>query len=519
VLSNGGFDGFSFRGMEFGAKGGRVLNRDRHDKLVGRVWSWATLPSRALVLATFIVTSVGCGNILGIEDIEPCWNASGFDGRGCWRTGGGCKLTKEQLPNACTDAACVPFDNQERLGLSSAADLPKIPMGPPGNINGPAAGGSDDCPQTDRVIVTGSNAIVPVVSYIGAELASAQTPVTVLYQSQSSCIGAAAIFKDVEVAGEFQYWVREGNKVTEKTCNLPKQLADIGTSDVFGATCGFEEDSAVAEDAQGPIQAMIFVAPRGSAERAISAEAARLVYGYGGKFDNDKFVADPWTNLDNIHRRNPTSGTQNLIGEFIGVPSAKFVGYENGSTTDMIASMQKSSPNVDGTIGLLDVVNWNPEMVRIGVRQLAYQAEGQNCAFLPNLTEDSRDKRNVRDGHYTLWGPIHIYSRPFPPTNVGNVVKYLSIQSAPTNAGRTAEESMSELIQIVAAGHLVPTCAMRVKRTSDGGPLLPLDPTQSCSCFFDERTSSGPTCTRCTKDTDCVSADAPYCSFGFCERQ
>ena len=514
-LSEGGLDGFSFRGMARG----RMLNRYRHGKLLENIWSWTGLPTRALVLSTILVTTFGCADILGIDDIESCWDASGFEGRGCYRTTGGCKLTKEQLPNACTESTCVPFDNQARLGLSSAADLPPIPAGNPGNTGGPGTGGADDCPMTDRVIVTGSNAIVPILSYLSAELAGAQNPVTVLYQSQSSCNGAAAIFKDVKVAGEFQTWKRENGALVETKCTLPAQNADIGTSDVFGTTCGFVDDSSVALDAQAPIQAMIFVAPKTSPERAISAEGARLIYGYGGTFEN-KFTSAPWTNLDHIQRRNPTSGTQNLIGAFIGVPSASFLGVENTGTSAMIASVQMAQPSdAAATIGILDVVNGDPTDVRVKLRVLAFQAENQHCAFYPDSSEGKLDKRNVRDGHYALWGPIHVYSRPNALTNVANLVKYLSLDQAPASAGKDADQNMSALINIAAGGSLVPSCAMRVQRTSDGGNLLPQVPPRSCACYYDQLTTGESACAPCTADADCASPDAPRCNFGFCEQQ
>lgn len=471
------------------------------------------------MFATFAVTLIGCGNILGIDDIESCWNASGFDGRGCYRTDGGCKLTKEQLPNACTDSPCVPFNNQERLGLSSASDLPDIEMGTSGNPGSSGTPGPDTCPTMNRVIVTGSNAIVPILSYLSAELANADNPMTVLYQSQSSCNGAAAIFRDnIKVAGEFQYWIRENDKITAKICTLPETLADIGTSDVFSTTCGLPEDANLAVDAQGPIQAMIFVAPKTSPERAISAEAARLVYGYGGTYKT--FTSAPWTNLDHIQRRNPASGTQNLIGAFIGVPSANFMGVENLGTSAMISSLQMTSPdNAAATIGILDVVNGDPTDVRVSLRVLAFQAAGQNCAFHPDSVDGKLDKRNVRDGHYALWGPIHVYSRPTALPNVSSLVKYLALDQAPASAGKTADENMSELIQIAAGGSLVPSCAMRVQRTSEGSGLLPFIPARSCACYFDEHTSEGSTCARCKEDSDCVSPDAPRCNFGFCEPQ
>ncbi|MBK9262239.1 MAG: hypothetical protein IPM54_20845 [Polyangiaceae bacterium] len=496
-----------------------MLNGNRSGKWLGNVWSLAIVPARAFFVATIVVTSVGCSDVLGIEDIESCWDAAGFDGRGCYRTGGGCKLTKEQLPNACTESACIPFDNLDRLGLSSPADLPEIPVGSPGNMGGPGMGGPDDCPATDRVVVTGSNAIVPILSYLSAELAGAANPVTVLYQSQSSCNGAAAIIDDVKVAGQFSYWTREEGKLIENKCTLPEQLADIGTCDVFATTCGLEEDPSKTLDAQAPIQAMIFIAPKTSSERAISAEAARLVYGYGGTYD-DKFSAAPWTNVDRMQRRNPSSGTQNMIGTFIGVPSADWVGVENTGTSAMIESVKMASPaDAAATIGILDVVNGDPTDVRVSLRVLAFQAKDQNCAFHPDSDEGKLDKRNVRDGHYALWGPIHVFSRQNAEMNVNNVVKYLTLDQAPITAGKDADENMSELIKIVAGGSLVPSCAMRVQRISDGGSLLPLVPARSCACYFDQLTTGESTCAPCTADTDCASPDAPRCNFGFCEQQ
>lgn len=515
VFRDGGRDVDSVR-----RRGQRLLMRHFRDKLLPMRWSEATVSARVSVLTLFIVAFSGCGEILGIDDITSCWDATGFEGRGCYRTGGGCKLTKDQLPNACTDSICVPFDNQVHLGLSAASDLPKLTAVSPGLTDQPAPGGTDDCP-TNRVVVAGSNAIVPILSYLSAELASATNPVTILYQAKSSCVGAETIFKGLNVAGEFQYWTRDvTNGLVEHKCQMSARPSDIGVSDVFEATCGFKEDANVAIDAQGPIQAMIFVVPKGSAERAISAEAARLVYGFGGTFEN-KFTAEPWTNINQIQRRGPTSGTQNMIGAFIGVPSASFLGVENANTSAMIASVQMAkSPEDKATIGLLDVVNGDPTGVRVSLRVLAFQAEAQNCAFLPDSTGSTLDKRNVRDGHYVLWGPIHIYKRPGAPDIVRDVVDYLSIERAPDSLGKDANQNRSELIKIAAGGSLVPSCAMRVQRSSEGALALPFVPERSCGCYFDQLTSnSESTCATCKTDDDCKSPDAPKCNFGFCEQQ
>ena len=66
----------------------------------------------------------------------------------------------------------------------------------------------------------------------------------------------------------------------------------------------------------GPIQAMIFVVPSISGQTAITAEAARAVFGAGG----DNGMAVPWTNPDLYFVRNVNTGTQQMIGHAIGVP-------------------------------------------------------------------------------------------------------------------------------------------------------------------------------------------------------
>ena len=40
---------------------------------------------------------------------------------------------------------------------------------------------------------------------------------------------------------------------------------------------------------------------------------------------------------------------------------------------------------------------------------LAYQASEQRCGFLPDAQEGGEDKKNVRDGHYNIWGPLHFF--------------------------------------------------------------------------------------------------------------
>src|SRR5947209_3854206 len=94
------------------------------------------------------------------------------------------------------------------------------------------------------------------------------------------------------------------------------------------------------------------------------------------------------------------------------------------------------------------------------VKQLAFQDFGQTCGFYPNSTETSQDKRNVRDGHYPIWGFTHMFAKvnaQSVPLNAtaATIIGYFT-GNMPTPTGN--------FLKYVINSHLVPTCAMRVSR-------------------------------------------------------
>ena len=103
---------------------------------------------------------------------------------------------------------------------------------------------------------------------------------------------------------------------------------DVGESDIFSSTCsGYGTPGAGVAEYLGPIQAMTFVVPGVSAQQAISAEAARAVFGMGG----DHGAGAPWTNPSLYFVRNQSTGTQQMIGKAINVPAGAFWGIDRGS--------------------------------------------------------------------------------------------------------------------------------------------------------------------------------------------
>jgi hypothetical protein len=68
----------------------------------------------------------------------------------------------------------------------------------------------------------------------------------------------------------------------------------------------------------------------------------------------------------------------------------------------------------------------------------------------------------------------------------------------------------------VPAGAKYVECAMRVKRTKDGGNLSPSRPSSPCSCLFELKATGVTTCAACTVQGDCGANES--CSQGYCEK-
>ena len=155
--------------------------------------------------------------------------------------------------------------------------------------------------------------------------------------------------------------------------------------------------------------------------------------------------------------------------------------------------------------------------MRAQLRPLAYQDTEQACAVYPDSTAGARDKQNVRDGHYPLWGPLHFLHKvdgSGVPANTANRQQILDILGY--LAGSKALPNGVRLIDVYGQSGLVPECAMRVSRDNDGGNIEPFAPATPCSCLFDAVATGTTACTPCTTRGDCESDED--CSFGYCEK-
>jgi ABC-type phosphate transport system substrate-binding protein len=441
----------------------------------------------------------------------------------------------EDFARVCTSAECVPFDNCAH-GLCDGADAGVVDGGliappPPttqdaGTTSSPDAGvvhlpactaGND---QQQVIYVTGSSNFPPLLAKLGP-LIMGQTGYTPVYQISSSCNGVKSVFSTV-AKDRIMADPAAGSKtatatyVTADGTLVPCALGaggvtvDVGESDIFSSSCATFGDppAGVAADYQGPIQAMLFVVPGGSLQDAISAQMARAVFGRGG--DNGK--AMPWTDPTLYFVRNANTGTQQMIGRAINVPAEQFWGVDRGTASAVASSMPLvPRSSMEQTIGIISSDYYGRS--NGALRELAFQGANHACGYLPDSTRFVADKRNVRDGHYPIWGPLHFFtalSQGLPAT-----------PAAAAFVQTVSAEPSEELLNAYVEAGLVPTCAMRVERFSDLGDLKAYAPPIPCGCYFDAHLAGGATpdgCKICPNGSlDCTDPAMPACRFGYCE--
>jgi len=457
--------------------------------------------------------------------------ASGLGPEGCFA---GAPKSQTEYLNACSTSKCEPFSNCDRLGLcSSDIALPALttpmtgvsgsatPVSAPTNLCTDGAPAPTGTPN--MIYLFGSADFGPLLRAAQPSLSALAIPYRAVFQGASSCAGVSAIF-DVDPAlhimrdpttetkgGWAFYFDNNGNQVNCRIDPLgtaqptPGVKIHIGISNLYSQTCSpaLVPGSGVAEYL-GPIVPFVLSVPATSSETSISAEAAHIVFGSGGKVPQGGVMKDaaPWTDYNKYYIRNSSSGSTVLTALLIDVPKTKFWGIDR-LTTDNLRDSLLASTDKSSSIGILSI-DFNDKN-RGNLKALYLQAKGQRCGYLPDSTPTTYDKINVRDGHYPLWGYVHFFTQM-----VGGLDPAANAMVLLFNPPKIEQRLVDEII----AASLTPQCAMKVARTSEVGDYIQR-PGFQCGCYFDFKTKGKTDCTSCVSAEDCPGQHP--CNYGYCE--
>jgi ABC-type phosphate transport system substrate-binding protein len=430
--------------------------------------------------------------------------------------------------NACSTAACQAFDNCQRLGLCGADNPVPTPVDPsnpaiPPLVN-PVTVPTKSCTDgaTNLIYMFGTSDFAPMLRAV-QPLLSANTPsYRAVYQNASSCAGVASVFDSTKriikdpapsATPNYAFYFDENSRQVNCLLDTGGDTIDIGVSNLFSTTCNTDTASYVSgsgvSDYTGPVVPFVVSVPSTSSEQSVSTEALHIVFGLGGRSGGSNGVKDavPWTDPTFYCIRNSGSGSTVLSALLIKVPKTKFWGIDRLSTDNLRDSLL-ASPVVNETIGILSIDYADKN--RGNLRSLYLQSTGQLCGYLPDSNLNSYDKKNVRDGHYPLWGYVHF----FTPIGTGGV----PADAAKTFVTRFSVSRLDQgLVDNIIGASLVPQCAMKVARSTDIGDYTPQVGFQ-CGCYFDFRTTGKTDCKPCTSPSDCT-ADRGACNYGYCEQE
>jgi hypothetical protein len=488
--------------------------------------------------------SVGGGG--GVFDAGP------VDPPGCFK---GNAQTAQQLATACSWSSYQKFDNCVRAGLfcdggllepavmkqtdgGGAAATAPYDAGPMDNCYDPSA----NPPRSQVVFMTGSTNFTPFIKAMVPILASSSY--TIIWQPTSSCTGVDTAFNNDPTkrvmknpANTGTVWPSYYNVANPNgtQCQLGtspsspgagQEYVDVGESDIYSTSCPVTSptspfDQYIPGSASypgvrhytGAIQVMSFAVPKSSTQTVLSAEAGRLVYGLGGNDPTSGApLVMPWNDPQFIWKRSATTGTAGITARGLGVAATDLWGVDQRTAGNMASQLlgANNQTYAEKTIGMLsmDVGQTN----KTNLTLMYFQARGALAGYLPDLKPATTDKENVRDGHYPLWGPIHLYTREIAPqTLTAGAQAFVSQFSVP--------EPDTGLLDAIVNTANVPPCAMRVNRSSEMGPLAPYSPPFQCMCYFAKKVGGLDACKACQSAGDCTDPNRPACNLGYCEVQ
>ena len=381
-----------------------------------------------------------------------------------------------------------------------------------------------DCTSLPNpLFLVGSKSFEPVVGAFAIKLAALATgPMTVVFQTPGSCLGVTQLTNKDDIAGAAHTYTADGTSVVINECKLAAagQKADVAISDVFYDSCPGISPPALPttiKDFRGPVLPAVLVVVAGvmTADATyITALEAQDLYGCGAGYTGNM---TPFTSVANTFCRDANSGTQITIAKAINIPATALVSPTTctGETgTSGVVNGLTGSSLPQAAIGFISEDAYDGQ--RANLNSLAFQAFNQTYAFLSDSTAAVNDRANVRDGHYTIWGYEHMFAAADSTTGA------LTNSKAADFIGYingTKTDASIDPVAIEGGAGTIPVCAMKVQRSTDGGPLSYSTVADPCNCAFEAAaTKTTPAnCAACTGTGTSTCTGGKSCHHGYCE--
>ncbi|HVT09975.1 MAG TPA: hypothetical protein VHO67_21085 [Polyangia bacterium] len=374
------------------------------------------------------------------------------------------------------------------------------------------------------IIVTGSSAFETTVQAFADKLLRETTPTSIIYAAPGSCTGVAGF--SAPQTGSADYWTLD-TTVTPAALKKSKctfganQMADVAISDVFYSSCSnvTQPIPATLKDVPGPVQAMLFVVPKANTTvQYLSALEAADIYACGAAANIAGF-----NDAAGLFCRDANSGTQITVAKNIGIPASfsMCMGPPAGTGTGGLINLVEKYSNPQTAIGFIGAdaydaaASGTSPAPRSALNSLAFQAYGQTMAYYADSDAASFDRKNVRDGHYGIWGYEHMIVNV---DTTGAITNAKAANFVGWILGTKVDPSFDAVALTSGAG-TIPVCAMKVKRSDDGGPLDYYTDPDPCGCAFEaaatKTTPAG--CVACTGTGTSTCTGGKTCHHGFCE--
>lgn len=252
----------------------------------------------------------------------------------------------------------------------------------------------------------------PLMKSLGQKLrASTANPITIVYKTSGSCTNIEAMYGGTKLTTNPSYVPSAAEDPTWDPSKPAPQCTidpagvplDVANSNVFLSACTQTPPPAGIGSFSGPVQPYVFIVPKASSQQGIRAEQAYFVFGFG-----QAGQAAPWTDEAFLFTRPATKSTLLAMAAAIHVPAAKWKGVPFDKSSEVLNAVATST-SPEKTIGILGAEIYDQNRDKINA--LAYQAFQQKHAYFPDSTASAKDKRNLRDGHYTIWSPT-VYLAP-----------------------------------------------------------------------------------------------------------